>query len=414
MNVLDKVMAEINKKYKSNIIQLGTERAYVEKIPFSSPRANYMTYGGIPKGKSTEFFGPEGGGKTTAALDVTGQAQKAAKKVWLEELDNVSKELEILLEKNNKSDKDKIKKLTERKLQLETDGPRKAVYFDTENTLDEDWAQKNGVDTDALYLVRPDDQTAEQVLQMVLDIVDTGQVEILVIDSIPMLVSQQIFDQTLEKKSYGGIAGALTEFSRRISSKISRHHTALLSINQSRDDLNNEYNLYNTPGGRAWKHLHALRIYCRKGMFLDEKNQEIPQSKAATPYGNKGDLKIIKTKVCKPDRLTGFHTINYGRGIDVLNDTIEMAIQYGFITQSGAWFYIMDPETGEVMTLGDGESLRFQGRPKLLGYLEEDTDLFDELYEAVNQKIMGMDTQEYEDYDSEPDAVEEDSQWKTT
>jgi recombination protein RecA len=375
-----------------------------------------MTYGGIPKGKSTEFFGPEGGGKTTGALDVVGQAQKAAKAAWLQEHGEVTAELEKLIEKGNKSDKDRIKKLTERKAKLEEDGPRKAVYFDTENTLDEEWAQKNGVDTDALYLVRPDDQTAEQVLQMVLDMIDTGLVEILVIDSIPMLVSQQLFDETLEKKSYGGIAGALTEFSSRVSPKIAKHHTALLSINQSREDFNNEYNLYNTPGGRAWKHLHALRIYCRKGMFLDDKNQEIAQSKAQTPFGNKGDLKIIKTKVCKPDRLTGFHTINYAKGIDVLNDTIEMAQQYGFITLSGSWFYIMEPGgTGEVMTLGDGTSLKFQGRPKLLAYLEEDSDLFDELYEAVNQKIMGTDQGEFEEYEGEdPEEKEEDPQWQTT
>lgn len=417
MNILDKVVADINKKYKSNIIQIGTERAYVEKIPFSSPRANYMTYGGIPKGKSTEFFGPEGGGKTTAALDVTGQAQKAAKIAWGKELGEVSAELDNLIAKNNKSDKDRIKKLQERQLKLETDGPRKAVYFDTENTLDEDWAQKNGVDTEALYLVRPDDQTAEQVLQMVLDIVDTGLVEILVIDSIPMLVSQQIFDQTLEKKSYGGIAGALTEFSRRISSKISRHHTALLSINQSRDDLANEYNLYNTPGGRAWKHLHALRIYCQKGMFLDDNNQEIATSKAQTPNGNKGNLKIIKTKVCKPDRLTGFHTINYSKGIDVMNDTVEMAVQYGFIVLAGSWYRIIDPSTGEIMTLGDNTELKFQGRPKLLAYLEEDTDLFEELYEAVNQKIQGLTAEDEFDYETEdPETIveETDAQWQTT
>jgi recombination protein RecA len=98
LNLLDKVVAELNKKYKSNIIQIGTERAYVEKIPFSSPRANYMTYGGIPKGKSTEFFGPEGGGKTTGALDVVGQAQKAAKAAWLQEHGEVTAELEKFLD----------------------------------------------------------------------------------------------------------------------------------------------------------------------------------------------------------------------------------------------------------------------------------------------------------------------------
>lgn len=391
MNELEKVIADINKKYRQEIITFGTSRTYVEKIPFSSPRANYMTYGGIPKGKATEFFGPEGGGKTTAALDVVGQAQKFARKQWEEQLEEITQELTTLQEKNNKSDKDKIKKLIELKEKLEEDGPRKAVYVDAENTLDEDWARLNGVDTESLILIRPQDQTAEQILQMMLDIIDTGLVEIIVLDSVPMLVSQQLYDQTLEKKSYAGIAGALTEFSRRVSPKISKHHTALVIINQVREDLENPYNMYNTPGGRALKHLYALRIYCRKGAFLDDKNQEIPNSKADNPSGNKAELKIIKTKVCKPDRLIGFHTINYSKGIDVMNDTVEMALLYGFIALTGSWYKFIDPSTGEIMTLGDGTELKFQGRPALLKYLEEDEELFEELYEAVNAKIQEED-----------------------
>jgi hypothetical protein len=167
--------------------------------------------------------------------------------------------------------------------------------------------------------------------------------------------------------------------------------------------------------GRAWKHLHALRIFCRKGKFLDDKNQELANSAAQTPFGNKADLRIVKTKVCKPDRLTGFHTINYSKGIDVMNDTIEMALQYKFITQSGAWFYIMDPETGEVMTLGDDTTLKFQGRPALLAYLEDDADLFEELYQAVNTKTMLTGEETFEEYDEDnTEDVEEDGQWKTT
>lgn len=148
-----------------------------------------------------------------------------------------------------------------------------------------------------------------------------------------------------------------------------------------------------------------MRIYCRKGPYLDEKNQEVPTSKASNPHGNKADLKIIKTKVCKPDRLTGFHTINYTVGIDVLNDTIEMAMEYGFITQSGSWYYIMDPDTGEVMQMGDDSTLRFQGRAALLEYLQDDSDLFKEMYEAINLKIKGVVEQEEYEYETEEPPV---------
>lgn len=391
MNPLDAIINDINKNYKENIIQVGTDRIYVEKIPFSSPKANYISYGGIPIGKATEFFGPEGGGKTTASLDVTGQAQKKAKVDWVTAINTIKDELGPLEEKNNKSDKDKIKKLKEKLEDLEEKGPRRAVYVDAENTLDEEWAQKNGVDTDELYLVRPQNQTAEQVLQMMLDIIGSGQVEIIVLDSIPMLISQQLFDQTLEKKSYAGVAGAMTEFTRKASPLISKHHTALVMINQVRDDIDNPYNQYNTPGGRALRHFYALRFFCRKGTYLDEKNQELANNAALTPAGNKADLKIIKTKVCKPDRLVGQYTINYTKGIDVLSDTIDMAIKYDIIVQAGAWYRLVNPETGEILESNDGE-LKFQGRPKLLEYLTEDEEMFDEIYEAVNVKLLDGDT----------------------
>lgn len=389
MNALDQIVNSINKDYKSSIIQVGAAQAYVEKIQFSSPRVNFMTYGGIPVGKATEFFGPEGGGKTTAAMDVVGQAQKKAKREWDAEYAEVSAELETLLEKNNKSDKDRIKKLTAHQAQLEEDGPRKAVYVDAENTLDTDWAEKNGVDVDALYLVRPDDQTAEQVLQLIIDLIKSNQVCILVLDSVPMLVSQQLYDETLEKKSYGGIAAPLTEFSKRVSPLLSKAHTALVLINQVREDFDNPYNQYQTPGGKALKHLFALRIFCRKGTYLDHNNAEVPNSKAVNPHGNKAELKIVKTKVCKPDRLTGFHTINYAKGIDVLNDTIELAIEFNFIAKAGAWFTFLEPDgSGEIMDNGEGSPLKFQGRASVVNYLEDDVELFEELYEAVNLMIM--------------------------
>lgn len=212
MNPLDKVISEINKKYKTELIKQGTDMIYVEKIPFSSPRANYMTYGGIPIGKATEFFGPEGGGKTTSAIDITAQAQKKAEKDWQEEINACKDEHAELTAKSNKSDKKKILDLDARIKELEELGPRKVVYVDAENTLDVDWARLNGVDTEQLILVRPQEQTAEQVLQMMLDLIDSGQVELLVLDSLPMLVSQDLMDEDMEKRKYAGIAGPITEF----------------------------------------------------------------------------------------------------------------------------------------------------------------------------------------------------------
>jgi recombination protein RecA len=386
MNALEKVIAGINAKYKKDVIQQGTGRIYVEKIPFSSPRANYMTYGGVPIGKSTEFFGPEGGGKTTSALDITAQAQKLARQQFDDECQTLQNQISELEEKNNKSDQKKIEKLKKEHSELLERGTRKCVYIDLEHTLDEEWAEKIGVDLDDLKLMRPDEETAEEVLQIVLDLIESGLVILLVIDSVPMLVGQNVYDEDMSKKSYGGVAGVLADFSKRVSPLISKHKTALLSINQIREDLQNPHNQYKTPGGSAWKHFHALRLYFRKGSFINNDNEEVPM-RTQDPAGNVVDIHVVKTKVCKPDRRIGQYTIRYDIAIDVLSDTIFMAEKYNMVAKSSAWYSIIDPESGEILKNAQDEKLQFQGRAKLLEYLREDEDLFDEIYEAVNMKL---------------------------
>lgn len=387
MNALDKAIEKLNADYKKQIVRLGTEQIYVEKIPLSSPRANYMTYGGIPIGKGTEFFGPEGGGKTTSALDATAQAQKKARNDFGNELGALRTELETLEEKNNKSDQKRITKLRESIKELEERGPKRCIYVDLENTLDEEWAQKIGVDTDELYLMRPDAETAEEVLQMILDLLETGMVILLVIDSLPMLVSQKIYDENLDKKTYGGIADTVAAFCSKATPIINKFKTALIIINQIREDLQNPHNLYKTPGGRALKHWYSLRMYFRKGMFINKDNEELTMKASTEPAGNMVDIHIVKTKVCKPDRRVGQYTIKYNDAIDVLNDTVFMAIKYGFITKNGAWFYLVNQETGEVMTGADDAEIKFQGEAKLLDFLRSDDEIFDEIYEAVNAKL---------------------------
>jgi recombination protein RecA len=261
------------------------------------------------------------------------------------------------------------------------------VYVDAENTLDEEWATLLGVDVAALILMRPQEQSAEQVLQDMLDLMATGLVIMMVLDSVPMLVSQKLLkpDSTLEDKAYGGIADTLAEFSRKASSLISRNHIALILINQLREDLNNPYNQYKTPGGRALKHFFALRLYFRKGDFFDDKGAKLKQS-AETPAGNLVDVHVVKTKVCKPDRRIGYYTLSYTDGVDVIGDTIDMAIKYDLIVQSGAWFRLIN-EDGEILEGPDGEELKFQGRPALLEYLRDDSEIFDELYDAVLERL---------------------------
>ena len=384
MRKIDSVMVEINKKYGEILCEEGTSLIEVDKIPFSSPLPNYMTYGGIPIGKATELFGAEGSGKTTTALDLVKNAQIKFNKDFENKKLEYDKKINEMLE--NKISPKKVQKAQEEFEEFKDQGPKVVVYVDTENTLDVEWAQLLGVNTEEMILIRPQTQTAEQVLQIIIDLITTGNVGMLVLDSIPCLVPQIIFEESMEKKSYGGIAQPMAVFSARVSPLLTMYKVALVMINQEREDLSSPYNAVSTPGGRGLKHLYSLRLRFRKGSLLDDNNKEIP-SKSENPSGNRVQIEIVKTKTCKPNRRLGFYTLNYTDGIDIVADTIELALNYRFIVQTGSWFTMMDPDTGEIITDEDGNDLKFQGIIKLMNYLEENDILLEELIDRVNEKI---------------------------
>lgn len=382
---IDLAMANINKKFGEQLCKEGTELIYVDTIPFSSPTANYMTYGGVPLGKATEFFGGEGGGKTTSALDIVGNAQKKFKEEWAQKLDKAQKEYEKLASvKSTEKKAERYKK--EVLYDIEEQGPKIVVYVDAENTLQVDWAELLGVNTDSMILIRPQTQTAEQVLQMMIDLIDTGNVGLIVLDSVPCLVPQVIFEESMEKKSYGGVAGPMSVFCAKVTPYLTKYKTALIMINQIREDISNPYNTASTPGGKALKHLYSLRLRFKKDSLLDENNKELP-SKAENPAGNIVQVEIVKTKVCKPNRRLGYYTLNYLKGIDVIADTVTMALKYNFVIQAGAWFTFMDPDTGEIICDEDGVDLKFQGMAKLLDFVRNDAYMLKELVDNLNAKM---------------------------
>ena len=367
MRNIDLKMAEINKKFKAQIINQGTDIIEVAKIPFSSPTANWMTYGGIPVGKITEFYGGEGGGKTTSALDICANAQKEFNKIFDQHREDLLNEIELLNEKNTKEAKKKSDKLTAELVAHVEKGPKVVVYIDAEQTLDVKWAQLLGVESESMILVRPQEQTAEQVLQIALDLIATGDVGLCVLDSIPMLVSQNILEESLEKKSYGGISQALTTFCSKVTPHLVQNQCAFIGINQIREDLSSMYNTTSTPGGKMWKHACSLRLRFRKDTLLDMNNGELT-SRAENPAGNRVGIEITKTKVCKPDRRVGYYTLNYTEGIDVLADTITVALQYRILKQGGSWYYYLDEE-GNVELDAANNEIKFQGKSKLLDEL---------------------------------------------
>lgn len=380
-------MAEINKKYKADIIQVGTQISKIAKIPFSSPTANYITYGGIPIGKITELFGGEGGGKTTSALDICANAQQLFEQQFNDDVDALNRTIEEQTSKGTKEAK-KLADKANKELQDVIDKGKKLVaYVDTEQTLDVEWAQNLGVDTEALILVKPQEQTAEQVLEIIKQLIATGDIGLCVLDSIPCLVPQQIYDESLEKKAYGGISQPLTIFSSKILPYLVQNECAFIGINQIREDLSSMYNTISTPGGRAWKHACSLRLRFKKDTLLDENNGEL-SSRAENPAGNKVQIEVVKTKVCKPDRKLGYYTLNYTTGIDAINDTITVATQYGLLQKEGSWFTFLN-EDKTPMEDSDGKTIKMQGQGRVNIFLNEHPEVFEELKNRVQKEMYG-------------------------
>ncbi len=374
MGKLDTLIKDFNKQYKEEIVARGIPIIQTQKIPFSSPRANYMLYGGLPRGRIIEFAGEENGGKTTTALDIIANAQLLFDEEWEQEI----KDLEAI---------DKRKKEQQARLDyLKARGPKQVVYADCENTLDEDWARNLGVDTDRMVLLKPQSQTAEQIFEMLLQMMETDEVGLVVIDSLGVMLSAQAYEKTMEEKTYGGIAAALTLFSKKAELLCNKYNCTLIGINQMRENMNSPYGGMTTTGGKGWKHNCSVRLLFQKGSYIDERGNEIKRS-AETPAGNQVLINIAKTKVCKPDRRVGYYTLNYETGIDKIADTIEVALKYGIINQAGAWFNFVDIETGEIITDEEGEIIKVQGKPNLIEYLQNDPHLYNEISEKVSELI---------------------------
>ena len=374
MGNIDSLIKEYNRKFKENILAKGIAMIQSERIPFSSPRANYMLYGGIPRGRLVEFAGEESGGKTTTALDIVGNAQKLFVREWQAEVDALNE-----IEKPNKTQ-------TERLSYLKARGARIVLYADCENTLDEDWARLLGVDVDSMLVMKPMTQTAEQIFEMLLNFIETDEVGLVVLDSLGVMLSAQAYEKTMEEKTYGGIAAALTLFSKKAELSCSKFNCTLIGINQVREDMNSSYGGLTTTGGRGWKHNCSVRLLFKKGAFVDEKGNELKMS-AENPVGNLVKMSVVKTKVCKPDRRVGFYTLKYDNGVDVLTDIVDSGISLGIIQQSGSWFNFIDTDTGEIVVDGDDDVIKVQGRPAIIDLLKENTELKNFILERINKVI---------------------------
>ena len=353
---LSNVLKDIQKRFGESVVKDSVESLEVDGVlPLGSPRADFCLYGGIPEGRIVEFSGAEGSGKTTTAFLVAAEYQRIEK------------------ERN-------------------PENPRAIVLLDNEGTADPTWSKKLGYDMNdevvKTVIIRPEAQSAEEIFDMALDMLKTGEVGLLIFDSIATLVPQQIADESMEKQQMGGIAKALTRFANTAIGLLRKYKATLIAINQVRENISGYGDALLTPGGRAWKHACSSRLMFKRGNFFDEEGNVLQKKEAQSPAGHEVEIYVLKTKTCRWDRKLGYYSLNYTRGVDVLQDTIEMAIHFGLIDNSvQGTFKIMDPETGEVLLDENGEPLKIRGRKNLKPYFEENKKLWRKLYDLVYSKI---------------------------
>lgn len=354
---LTDVLKSIKKKYGDAVVKVGVDDLGVDGVlSLGSPSFDFCVYGGIPEGRIVEFSGAEGSGKTTSAFLVAAQYQR------------------VEIERN-------------------PDNPRAIILLDNEGTADPIWAKKLGynMDEDApvqTIIIRPEAQSAEQIFDMAIDLLKTGQVGLLIFDSIATLVPQQIYEESQEKKQMGGIAASLTRFANTAIGLLRKYKATLIAINQVRENIGGYGDPLITPGGRSWKHACSMRLMFKRSDFYDEEGNILTKS-AESPAGHVIQVAVLKTKVCKWDRKLGYMHLNYTKGIDVMQDTIDVALQFGFIDNSTVGtFKILDPDTGEVLLDETGKEVKIRGKKNVKPFLEEHLDIWKRLYNNVYAKLQ--------------------------
>lgn len=236
---------------------------------------------------------------------------------------------------------------------------KSVLFIDEEGTFDPVWARKFGVDVEKIIYIRPGAAPAEEVFDEMRKYIETDEIGLVILDSVATLVPAQVYDESFEKQSYGGIAKPLTRFLNVINGTIERNKTTVIFINQVRDNVGSLFGGTVTPGGRALKHACTCRFEFRKGKYIDNDGNEI-SSNSENPAGNIVHMVVLKSKAFNTDRRLGYYTIRYVSGPDLLSDYVEVGKQLGVINQRGAFFDIVDVESGEVLNKS-----KIQGKAKL-------------------------------------------------
>ena len=292
---LSLTLGQIEKQFgKGSILRLGAKEAVVpvSAISTGSISIDYaMGVGGFPRGRICEIFGPESSGKTTIALQVVAEAQKAG---------------------------------------------GMAAYIDVEHALDPIYAKQLGVDVDNLLVSQPD--FAEQALEITAALITSGSIDILVVDSVAALVPKAELDGEMGDSHMGVQARLMSQAMRKLTGIVAKSNTCLIFINQIREKIGVMFgNPETTTGGRALKFYSSVRVDIRRIAAI--KDGEVVT-------GNRTKVKIVKNKVAPPFREAEFDII-YGEGVSKEGDLLDLGVAHNVVEKSGSWFSYKGERIGQ-------------------------------------------------------------------
>src|SRR5579885_3191983 len=321
---LELTLGQIEKQFgKGSILRLGSKDAIVPVSVISTGSISLdaaLGVGGFPRGRVCEIYGPESSGKTTIALQVIAEAQKKG---------------------------------------------GMAAFIDVEHALDPSYAKKLGVDVDNLLVSQPD--YGEQALEITGALIGSGQIDVLVVDSVAALVPKAELDGEMGDSHMGLQARLMSQALRKITGIVSKSQTCLIFINQIRDKIGVMFgNPETTTGGRALKFYASVRADIRRTNVIKDGEEVI---------GSRTKVKIVKNKVAAPFRSAEFDIL-YGEGISREGDLIDLGAEHNIIEKSGAWYSYKGERIG-------------QGRENAKQFLRENQDIRADL-DTELRRILGL------------------------